>query len=80
MKKVTVAIISMLVVSSVFAMKMHKATIIEHKAEITGNDSKGRAINGHLDNGPIVYGPKQKSHKKQSVRVASKNSFLKTPR
>lgn|GEM_PF-3695373 len=72
MKKSALIFLSIIIVTSVHSMTLNKATIIGHKAEITGGDGSVRAINGHLENGPIIYPTKQKNYKKNSPRVASK--------
>ncbi|MFA5960781.1 MAG: hypothetical protein WC785_09720 [Tatlockia sp.] len=46
--------------SSAFSMSSNKAVILKHKTEVTGADSQGRAVSGHLDNGPIIYSSKPK--------------------
>jgi len=48
-------------------MSLNKAVILEHKTEVTGADSQGRAVSGHLDNGPIIYPSKPKD----SLNIAS---------
>lgn len=67
MNKLVVISISLIFTSSVFSMSSNKVVILEHKTEVTGADSQGRAVSGHLDNGPIIYPSKPKD----SLHVAS---------
>lgn len=67
MNKLVLISISLILTSSAFSMNSNKAVILEHKTEVTGADSQGRAVSGHLDNGPIIYPSKPKG----SLNVAS---------
>ncbi|MGQ3892155.1 hypothetical protein [Legionella sp. CNM-4043-24] len=58
-KKILISI-SLILASSVFAMNSNQAVILEHKAKVTGADSQGKAISGHLNNGPLIYPAKTK--------------------
>lgn len=60
MNKLLLISISLTLTSSVLSMSSNKAVILEHKTEVTGADSQGRAVSGHLDNGPIIYPSKPK--------------------
>ncbi|KTC64725.1 Uncharacterised protein (plasmid) [Legionella adelaidensis] len=31
-----------------YAIEMHNAVVLDHKSEITGEDDKGHAVNGHI--------------------------------
>jgi hypothetical protein len=73
MKKTILIFLSIIIISSAHSMNLNKATIIGHKAEVTGSDSSGRAINGHLENGTIIYPSNQKNHKKSPSCLVSKN-------
>lgn len=61
MNKLVLIFISLILPSSVFSMNSNKAAILEHKTEVTGADNQGRAVSGHLDNGPITYPSKPKN-------------------
>lgn len=61
MNKLVLIAISLVLTSSAFSMSSNKAVILQHKTEVTGADSQGRAVSGHLDNGPIIYPSKPKN-------------------
>lgn len=61
MNKLVLIAISLVLTSSAFSMSSNKAVILQHKTEVTGADSQGRAVSGHLDNGPIIYPSKPKA-------------------
>ncbi len=42
-------IIMLFTISSCHAMEMDNAVILEHKSEVTGKDSEGHAVNGHIE-------------------------------
>ena len=67
MNKLVLISISLILTSTAFSMSSNKAVILEHKTEVTGADGQGRAVSGHLDNGPIIYPSKPKN----SLNVAS---------
>ena len=67
MNKLVLISISLILTSSAFSMSLNKAVILEHKTEVTGADSQGRAVSGHLDNGHIIYPSKPKD----SLNIAS---------
>ena len=60
MNKLALIFIPLILTSSAFSMDSNKTVILEHKAEVTGADSQGKAVSGHLDNGPIIYPSKSK--------------------
>lgn len=76
MNKLVLISIYLILTSSAFSMNSNKAVILEHKTEVTGADGKGRAVGGHLDNGPIIYPSKPRD----SLNVASnkKNKLILT--
>jgi len=66
MNKLVLISISLILTSPVFSMSSNQAVILEHKTKVTGADSQGKAVSGHLDNGPIIY----PSNSKGSLNVA----------
>lgn len=61
MNKLVLIAISFILTSTSISMSSNKVVIIEHKTEVTGADSQGKAVSGHLDTGPIIYPAKSKN-------------------
>ena len=77
MNKLVLIFISLILASSAFSLNVNKTVILEHKTEVTGSDSQGRAVSGHLDNNPNIYPSKSKD----SLNVAlNKKKKLSAPK
>lgn len=79
MNKLVLIFISIISTSSGFSMSSNKAVILEHKTEVTGADSQGRAVSGRFGNGPIIYPskPKDSSHDVVSNKKKNKSTLTK---
>lgn len=77
MNKLILISIPLILTSSAFSMSSNKTVILEHKTEVTGADNQGKAVSGHLDNGPIIYPSKSKDSLNVALNKKKNKSNLK---
>lgn len=77
MKKLLLIFIPLILALSVFALSSNKAVILEHKTEVTGADSQGRAVSGHVDNNPVTYPSESKESLSMELNGQKKNTLTK---
>lgn len=76
MNKLISFFILLILTPSAFSMNSNKVVILKHKAEVTGANSQGRAVSGHLDNGPTIYPSQSKDSLNLALNKKKKKSTI----